>query len=210
MLVTIDGHDLVRDLVHRVVERRDRGDDAEQRIALRVDTPLLAVRRKVAGEDLAVVLQALVGAEQEHVADAADLVERVLLAQAGLGGDEVGILVGAAADDGGRLVQHRRALEARELGLVGLGDVEGAAHVLERRLRHRADQLLGVRIEDIDDAIAMNRLAADAHRLAAQFPGVHGCAPVLVVALATPMKFLPRTPSSALVIMRADSSALTP
>ena len=53
-------------------------DHAEQRVALRVDAALLAVRREVAGEDLAVVLQALVGAEGEHVADAAGLVGRVL------------------------------------------------------------------------------------------------------------------------------------
>ena len=55
------------------------------------------------------------------------------------------------------------------------------------------------------------RLAADPHRLAAQFPGIHAVAPVVVAALATtPMKFLPRTPSSALVIMRADSASVTP
>ena len=37
------GHDLVRHLVHGVVERRDGGDDTQQRRALGVDAPLLAV-----------------------------------------------------------------------------------------------------------------------------------------------------------------------
>jgi hypothetical protein len=37
-------------------------------VALRVDPALLAVRREVAAEDLAVVLQHLVGAEHQHVA----------------------------------------------------------------------------------------------------------------------------------------------
>ena len=33
-------HDLVRHLVHRMVERRDRRDHAQQRIALRIDAAL--------------------------------------------------------------------------------------------------------------------------------------------------------------------------
>ena len=203
-------HDLVRHLVHRVVERRDRADHAEQRVALGVDAALLAVRREVAGEDLAVVLEAFAGAEQQHVADPADLVERVLLAEAALGGDQVGELCGAVAHDRRRLVEHRGAVEAGQLRLEALGDGEGALHVLDRRLRHRADQLLGVRIEDLDHPVAVDGLAADPHRLAAQFPGIHAVAPVVVPALATPMKFLPRTPSSAFVIMRADSASVTP
>ncbi len=87
--------DLVRDLVQRMVERRDRGDHAQQRLAQRVDLALLAVRREIAGEDLAVVGERRVAGEDEHVAGAADLVERVLLADAALGGDEVGDLVDA-------------------------------------------------------------------------------------------------------------------
>ena len=74
--------DLVRHLVQRMVERRDRGDDAEQRLAQRVDLARLAVRRQVAGEHLAVVLQRRIAGEREHVARAADFVERVLLADA--------------------------------------------------------------------------------------------------------------------------------
>ena len=94
--------DLVRDLVQRMVERRDRGDRAQQRLAQRVDLALAAVRGDVAGEDLAVVGERRVAGKGEHVAGAADLVERVLLADPALGGDEVGDLVGAAADDLGR------------------------------------------------------------------------------------------------------------
>ena len=204
-------HDLVRHLVHRVVERRDRADHAEQRVALGVDAALLAVRREVAGEDLAVVLERLVGAVEQHVADPADLVERVLLAQAALGGDQVGELLGAAGDDRRGLAHDRRTLVAGELALVALGDRESALHVLDGRLRHRADQLLGVGIEDLDDAVAVDELAADPHRLAAQFPGIHAVAPVVVAGAApTPMKFLPRTPSSAFVIIRADSASVTP
>jgi hypothetical protein len=52
----------------RVVEGRDGGDHAQQRRALREDLALLAVVGEVAAEDLAIVLEHLVGAEQEHVA----------------------------------------------------------------------------------------------------------------------------------------------
>ena len=76
-------------------------DDAEQRLLQRVHLARLAVRREVAGEGLAVVLQRGIAGEGEHVAGAADFVERVLLAQARLGGDEVGDRVGALADDRG-------------------------------------------------------------------------------------------------------------
>ena len=60
--------------------------DAEQRLAQRVDAALLAVRREVAGEDLAVVASsASLAANEQHVAGAADFVERVLLAEPRLG-----------------------------------------------------------------------------------------------------------------------------
>ena len=49
--------DLVCDLVEWMVEGRDRADDAEQRLALRVDPTRLAVRCEIAREDLAVVAQ---------------------------------------------------------------------------------------------------------------------------------------------------------
>jgi hypothetical protein len=93
-------HHLVRHLVHRVVEGRDGGDHAQQRFALRVHAPLTAVRRDVAAEGLRVVLQALVGAEHQHVGHAAGFVGAVLQAQAGFGGDQRGDGAAAFAHQG--------------------------------------------------------------------------------------------------------------
>ena len=71
---------------------------AAERLARGVDAALLAVRGDVAGEDLAVVLDGELAGERIDVVGAADLVERVLLAQAGFGGDQVGDLVLALAE----------------------------------------------------------------------------------------------------------------
>jgi hypothetical protein len=159
------GHHLVRHLVHRVVERRDGGDHAQQRRALRVHAALLAMVRQVAAEDLAVVLEHLVGAEQQHVAHAAGFVQRVLLAQAGLGGDEVGHLLHARRDDGRGLVEDGRALKACEPGLVGMRRGIGLAHLFQRGLGHAADLLAGVGVVHGDGALATGAdlLAGDAH-----------------------------------------------
>ena len=75
-------HDLVRHLVHRVIERRNRRNHAKQRIALCVHAPFPTVRGDVAREYLAVVLQGGMRAEQQHVAHATGFVAAVLLAQA--------------------------------------------------------------------------------------------------------------------------------
>ena len=56
--------DLVRDLVQRMVERRDRRNHAEQRLAQRIDLARFAVRRQVAREHLAVVLQRRIAGER--------------------------------------------------------------------------------------------------------------------------------------------------
>ena len=82
LLVAIDGATLCATWFSGWLNGVIARDRAEQRLAQRVDLALLAVRREVAGEDLAVVLQRGVAGEDEHVAGAADLVERVLLADA--------------------------------------------------------------------------------------------------------------------------------
>ena len=165
-------HDLVRYLVHRVVEGRDGADGAEQRAALGVDAALLAVRREVATEDLAVVLQAFAGAEHQHVGDAAGFVGRVFHAEARFGADQVGDFGRARAHAERRLVQDVGALEAGQPGLVACGKLEGTAHFLDAGFRHAADRLPRERVEDLDDAIAAaigaDLLAADAHGFTAE------------------------------------------
>src|SRR5690606_18678697 len=113
---------LVGHYVQRVVERSD-GRDGGQRIAQGGDAPLLAVRRQVAGEDLAVVDDAELAGEAEHVERAAHLVQRVLLRDAEFGGDQVGNLVLAAGEDLGGPDQDLLALVAGELRPVGGSDV---------------------------------------------------------------------------------------
>ena len=158
--------DLVRDLVQRVVERRDRADRALQRLAQRVDLARLAVGRQVAGEHLAVVDERRVAGEREHVAGPADLVERVLLAEAALGGDEVRDRIGATPEDLGSAVGDPRALVARELRATGARHRERVAHVLHRALRHGAHEGAVPGTADFDHAIAPDALAVDAHLLA--------------------------------------------
>ena len=71
-----------------MIERRDGGDDAQQGLLQRVDLAALAMCREVAGEHLAVVDEGLVGGEQQHIRGAADLVLRILQAQARLERDQ--------------------------------------------------------------------------------------------------------------------------
>ena len=78
---------LVRHHVERMVERRD-GRDGVERLAQGEDLARLAVRGEIAGEGLAVVEQAELAGEGEDVVGAADLVERVLQAEARLERDQ--------------------------------------------------------------------------------------------------------------------------
>ena len=96
LLVAIDGATLCATWFSGWLNGVIARDGAQQRLAQRVDLARLAVRREVAGEDLPVVVQRRVAGEHEHVAGAADFVERVLLADPALGGDQVGDRVGAA------------------------------------------------------------------------------------------------------------------
>ena len=75
-------------LVQRMVERSNRGDCAEQRLAQGVDLAALAMRGEITREHFAVVDQSLVGGEQQNIRGAADLVLRVLQAQARLKRDQ--------------------------------------------------------------------------------------------------------------------------
>ena len=172
------GHHLVRHLVHRVVERGDGGDHAQQRVTLGVHLALPAMRRDVAAEGLAVVLQHLQRAEHQHVGHAAGLVGAVLQAQAALGRDQRSDLGGAAAHGRGCLVQDVGALEAAQLRLVALGDGEGLPHLVERGLGHRAHQRPGERVVhgDVRGTASAHHLAGNAQVFVA---GVrHGSAPV--------------------------------
>ena len=155
--------DLVRHLVQRMIERRDGGNGAEQRLAQRVHLARLAVRRQVAREHLAVVLQRRIAGEHEHVAGAADLVDRILLAQPGLGGDQVGDRVRAGPDQLGGPVHDLRALVARERRAIRLRDGERPPDIVDRGLGHRADDCLRVRVSYLDDAVVGDGLAGDAH-----------------------------------------------
>jgi len=155
----------VRDLVQRVVERGDRADHALQRLTQRVDLARLAVGRQVAGEHLAVVDERGVAGEREHVAGAADLVERVLLAEAALGGDEVRDRVGAAPEDLGGAIGDPRALVARELRATGARHREGVTYVFNGALRHASYQGAVPGIADLDYAIGPDPLAVYAHLL---------------------------------------------
>src|ERR1700684_1524796 len=97
-----------------MVERRDRGDGALQRLAPGGDLAGLSMRRKIAGEDLAVVDQGLVGGEQQHIRGPADFVLRVLEAQARLERDQARESLAPRGDEGARLHENLVAVMARE------------------------------------------------------------------------------------------------
>ena len=81
----------MRHHVEGMVERGDRRYGIE-RFARRVDPARLAVRGKIAGIDLAVIDDAHLRGQREDIVGAADLVERILLGNAELHGDQIGNL----------------------------------------------------------------------------------------------------------------------
>ena len=131
------------------------------------------MRRDVAGEDLAVVGERGIAREDEHVARAADLVERVLLADAALRGDEVGNLVAAAADDFGGAVEDLVAFVPRERRLVGTRRCERAADLIDGGLGDGADQPAGVGVMHLEGSVAADALAGDPHLLAQHMAVTH-------------------------------------
>ena len=143
----------MRNLIHRVVERRDRADHAKQRIALGIDAALTAVRGDIAGKDLAIVVQYRIGAERENVAYAPSLVTAVLAAQSGFAGDQFADFVAARDDDCGGALKDAMAFVARQARLVRQGRGKGVAYVIDAGFAHRSDAGAGKRVADFDDVV---------------------------------------------------------
>jgi len=149
-----------------VVERRDRDDHAQQRIALREHAALPTVRRDVAGEDLAIVLQRGVRGEAEHVAHAADLVARVLAAQTRLARDQAAEFVAARHHQRGRTLQDLGALRTRQTRPIATRGDERALDVVGPGAGHRAHGLAVPGVAHRDAVVrAVHPFARDAHRL---------------------------------------------
>ena len=138
---------------------------AFERLAQGEDLARLAVRGEVAGEGLAVVQQAELAREGEDVVGAADLVERVLQAEAGLQRDQARQLFLARDQQLGGLEQDLLALIARQLGLVVVGDLEGLGHQLRRGARHGADQPVVPGEAHFEARAGLDLLAGDAQML---------------------------------------------
>src|SRR3546814_10901672 len=105
---------LFRSHVERVVEGGD-GGDRRQRLAGGEDLARLAVRGEVAGEDLAVVVDAHLPGQGEDVVGAAHLVERVGLGDAELQGHQVGYFLPARDQQLGGFQQDRSEEHTSEL-----------------------------------------------------------------------------------------------
>ena len=148
-----------------MIERRD-GADGPQGLAGGEDLALLAVGREIAGEDLAIVLDAELCGQAEDVECAAYLVEGVLFGETGLGRDEIGDLITLRHQALGHAVQDLLALVAGELRVVTRRDLEGAAHVRRRGLGYGADHLVRVGVEDVDGLVPLEALPGDADSLA--------------------------------------------
>src|SRR5438034_11060914 len=117
------------------------------------------MRCQIAGKNLTVVIERCVPGEREYVARATHFVERVLLADAALGRDEIGDFAGARANDRRGAVADVVAFVTRELGAIRLGDRKRAPHIVDRRLWHGANDRAGVRIMDGDRARSLDALA---------------------------------------------------
>ena len=156
---------LVGDLVHRVVEWRDRGDHAQQRRALRVHPTLLAMVGQVAAENLPVVLEHFLRAKQQHIADPPGLVERIVDRKARLGGDQAGNVVDPLARQGRAAVEDAGALVAGQRRPIGMCPVVGLSNFFKGGLGHGPDALTAVRVEHLNVSLApcANTLAHESH-----------------------------------------------
>ena len=144
---------LVRNLVQGVVERRDRSDERD-RLTCRERPPRTAVRRDVAGEELAVVMERGTRPEREHVDGTRDLVARVGEAQAGLAGDQHRELVGRCGDRVGDPPQDPAALVAVERDLRAARAVERAPDPVACQEGNRADHLAGVGVAHFEPRLS--------------------------------------------------------
>ena len=118
----------VRHLIHRVVERRDRRDHAEQGRALRIDAPFLpwCVRSQL--KTCPSSLSTSLAPKQENIADAARFCKRILHAKARLrrrSGAATSSLRRFAISAGA--VENGSTLIARELRPVSMPGTEGRA-----------------------------------------------------------------------------------
>src|SRR5437867_8232898 len=119
-----------------MIERCDGADHAKQRLTQRIDLALFAMRSQVAGKHLAVVAQSRIAGEDKHVAGPPDLVQRILLADAAFGGDEIGDLDGARANELGRFVANLVTVVTRQLGAEAFGDGKGSPDMLDAGFWH--------------------------------------------------------------------------
>src|SRR5204862_5973833 len=111
--------------------------------------------------------------EREDVAGAPDFVERILLADAALGRDQVGELGRACTNQRRRAVADFRALVTRELRAVALRDRQRTTDLIDSSFGTRAHDRARVRLADRDRAATFDPFTRAAARLAPQSRGWH-------------------------------------
>ncbi len=177
------GRNLVADHVERVVEGRDRADRG-QRLADREDLAGLAVGGEIAGEDLAVVVDAQLTGKGVDIEGAPDLVSAVGHGDAEFQGDKLGQLVAAQDQKIGGFQKDLLTLVAGQFGCVTGRDLEGLARVFGCARRHMADDLAGVGVVHGDGRICADHFACDPHGFKARclvFHWFSPCAAAVVV-----------------------------
>ena len=152
---------LVGDLVERMVEGRDGGDEPH-RNPQGVGAAVAAVRRDVPGEALAVVAQRLHRGEAEHVDRAPDLMAGVLQAQARLGADQARELLAPRAEQARDAEQDFGALVARSRPERRAPAASSARALRRDRPGRLADELAGVGGADREhgESVVMRHQAA--------------------------------------------------
>jgi hypothetical protein len=134
-----------------------------QGLAFREDFSRLALRREIAGEDLAVIPNTKLARQREHVVSAADLVKRILLGDAKLQRDDIGKLVPPGDKPLRRAQEYLLSVISTELGAVARGNLEGPYRMLSLARRHRADHRVGKGITDFDNVVGIDLFPGNAH-----------------------------------------------
>ncbi len=123
----------------------------------------LAMRRQVAGENLAVIDDAELTGKMEYVEGTADFVQAVFLGNAAFRGDDVGNFFLALDQNLSGLHQDLLTLVAGQVGLVGSGLLERIGDLAGISVRHGADDRTIIRVQNLDTIGAVDVFAGNPH-----------------------------------------------
>ena len=160
-VVGSDGRgNLVSNHIHRMIERRDSGDRL-QWITLGINAPLFAVGRKIARENLAIVDNAQLPRQAEHIKRASHLVKRVLFRNSQFCGNEIRDFITARCQDLGGTQKNLLARITGQRWGIRRGDIKRPDNIFPGRARYRTHHTVVPGINDLDTLIPVGLLTAN-------------------------------------------------